>query len=258
MSAPAAGVEFSSATISDLHQLVGVVGSTSALVNLPVFPERLTFEVRWGIIEVGNATLEAAKLVNFAGKTAVNVVSEATSNGFCDTFYKVRDLNESWINAATASSLGYSKKLREGHFFRDEWVLFNSDKGQFLSKTTGRGGNFAYKSGTIPASVQDILSSLYYIRTKTLTLGSEITLDVNTKDNWPLVVRVIKKERIRTPAGTFNTVLIEPALRQEGIFIQKGKRLQIWLSDDARKMPVLMKVQVFFGHITASLLKVQP
>ena len=246
----------SSATLSDPYQLVGATVAYDCVdMNLNRFPERLVFDVSWGLLSVGHATLGVERVVRFAATPAYHIVSEAVSNGFCDTFYKVRDLNESWVDAKTMTSLGYSKKLREGKFFRDECVVYDKPEKRFLSKTTNRDRSFSYASGAIPSSVQDVLSSVFYVRTQKLVPGTEIVMDVNTKQTWPLVVRVIRKERIRTPAGTFDTVLVEPAMRQEGIFIQKGKRLQIWLTDDALKTPVLMKVEVFFGHVTAKLSK---
>lgn len=251
---PASAVSFSD--LSSPYEIIGATLPASDLgKSLPVFPERLVYSISWGILAVGQATLVAEQIVDFNGKPAYALISEAKSNAFCDTFHKVRDLNESWVDAQTLGSLGYSKKLREGHFFRDEWVLFDSAAGTYHARTINRDGSFRVQTGTAPAFVQDILSSLYYVRSQPLVIGSEIVLDVNTKENWPLVTRALKRERIKTPAGTFNTVLVEPSLRREGIFIQKGKRLRIWLSDDERRMPVLIKVEVFFGHVTARLSK---
>lgn len=256
---PAHGAEISTAPVTDIHHLIGeTLPASTEYLKLTVFPERLVYDVRWGIIGVGHATMVAEKLIDFAGRPAYAIVSEAISNSFCDTFYKVRDLNESWIDARRLTSLGYSKKLREGKFFRDEWVLFNDTALTFHSRTIGRDGNFSVREGTIPVTVQDILSSLYFIRSHDLIEGSEITLDVNTRENWPLVVRVIKRETVKTPAGKFKAVLVEPAIRKEGIFIQKGKKMRVWLSDDERKMPVLIKVEVFFGHITIALSEFSP
>ncbi len=226
---------------------------TAAAQKLTTYPEQLIYDVGWGFIGVGQATLEARRLVDFGGRPAFEIESRAFSNTFCDTFYKVRDLNKSWIDAATLHSLGYLKRLREGSFFRDEWVLFDAAGGKFLARTTGRDGNFSVRTGTIPAQVHDILSSMYYVRTRQLEVGQDIVVDVNTKENWPLVVKVVKRERIKVPAGKFDTFLVEPMLRKEGLFIQKGKRLRIWLTADARKIPVLIKVEVFFGHITIEL-----
>ncbi|MBI3548329.1 MAG: DUF3108 domain-containing protein [Elusimicrobia bacterium] len=250
-------ISLSSAALQSPYQLVrGTAAATAELEAMPWFNEELEYEVKWGIFVVGTSNLRTNKLENFNGTPAVRIVSEAKSNGFSDRFYKVRDLNESWIDAKTFNSLGYNKQLREGQFFRDEWVLYDYDAGSYLSRRTGKDGNYTVDVGTMPVPVQDILSSLYYLRTKPLNVGDEVVMDVNTKSTWPLVARVTRKRRIETPAGEFDTVLVEPALRQEGIFVQKGKRLQVYMTDDKRHLPVYLSVDVFFGSVSASLTKV--
>ena len=246
-------VAISSAIVSP-SQLIGPeVPFSPEFKRLAVFPEKLVFEVSWGLISVGQATLAVDRIVMFNGRPAYHLVSEAKSNSFCDTFYPVRDLNEAWLDARTLTSLGYSKKLREGHFFRDEWVLYDRDAGTFTARRTNRDGSFAVRAGTIPASVQDILSSIYYTRAQELPEGGSVVVDVNTPDNWPLLIKVKARETVKVPAGKFPSVLVEPEMRREGLFVQKGKRLRLWLSDDPRKAVLLMKVEVFFGHVTAAL-----
>ncbi|MBI4423594.1 MAG: HAD-IIIA family hydrolase [Elusimicrobia bacterium] len=251
-------LRLSSPTLADPSQLLG-----QALPDSPAYarvpwqpPEFLEYEVKWGILAVGTSNLQTKRVVDFNGTPAFHIVSEAKSSPFCDRFYPVRDINESWIDAVTLQSLGYSKKLREGAFFRDEWVLYDYPDKRFLAKTTNKDGQFSYANGAIPGGVQDILSSLFFVRSKELTVGSEIIVDVNTKQNWPLVIKVVRKKTLEVPAGRFRTVEVEPFLRDEGIFIQKGKRLQIWLTDDDRKLPVRMSVEVIFGNVTASLQKI--
>lgn len=221
--------------------------------KLPVFPEKIVLQMSWGMLDVGEATLSVNRLVLFNGRPAYHLVSEAKSNAFCDTFYRVRDLNESWLDARTLTSLGYSKKLREGGFFRDEWVLYDRDANTFVARRVSKDGAFAVRTGTIPAQVQDILSSIYFVRAQELAVGGEVVVDVNTPDNWPLSVKVKERETVKTHLGKRPAVLVEPEMRREGLFVQKGKRLRLWLSDDAAKRPLLMKVEVFFGHVTASL-----
>lgn len=216
----------------------------------------LEYQISWGFVSVGVADLKTSQVETFNGVPSVRIVSQATSNGFCDAFYKVRDLNESWIQASDFYSLGYSKHLEEGHFYRNEWVLYDYPRKAFLSKTTNKDGSFSYKQGTIPGPVQDILSSLYFIRTKPLHVGDEVVLDANTKDNWPLVIKVLSRTHVKVPAGKFDVVVVEPFVRQEGIFVQKGRHLQVWMTDDARHIPVQMSVEVLFGHVTAKLLRI--
>jgi len=210
----------------------------------------------WGLLSVGEATLSVDKIVMFNGRPAYHLVSEARSNSFCDTFYVVRDLNESWLDARTLTSLGYSKNIREGHFFRDEWVLYDRDAGTFVNRRTGKDGSFNVRVGTIPAQVQDILSSIFYTRAQPLQDGAEVKVNVNTPDNWPLIIKVMKRETVKVPLGKFAAVQVEPAMAREGIFVQKGKRLRLWFTDDPKKRLLMMKAEVFFGNVTATLREV--
>jgi hypothetical protein len=67
------------------------------------------------------------------------------------------------------------------------------------------------------------------------------------------VIKVKEREKVKVGAGKFPAVLLEPEMRREGLFVQKGKRLRLWLSDDAERRVLQMKVEVFFGHVAASL-----
>ncbi len=246
-------IAISTAIISP-SQLIGPeVAYSSAYLPLPVFPEKLSFNMSWGLLSVGEATLGVDKIVMFNGRAAYHLVSQARSNAFCDTFYVVRDLNESWLDAKTLTSLGYSKKIREGHFFRDDWVLYDHDAALFVNRRTSKDGSYSVRTGTIPAQVQDILSSIFYIRAQPLRPGAELTVDVNTPDNWPLSIKVLKREPLTVAAGRFASIAVEPTLIREGIFMQKGKRLRLWFSDDPGKRVLMMKAEVFFGNITATL-----
>jgi hypothetical protein len=70
-------------------------------------------------------------------------------------------------------------------------------------------------------------------------------------------VRVLGRETIKTPAGKFNCVVIEPLLKAGGIFKNNG-RLVIWLTDDERRMPVLMKSKVAIGSVKVVLQEYTP
>ncbi len=235
-------------------QLIGPeIPFSPEFMALPVFPEKLVFSMSWGLLSVGEATLAVDKIVMFNGRPAYHLVSEARSNSFCDTFYVVRDLNESWVDARTLTSLGYSKKVREGQFFRDDWVLYDRDAGTFVNRRVSKDGSFTVRTGTIPAQVQDILSSIYYTRAQPLPDGAEVKVNVNTPDNWPLIIKVMKRESVKVPRGRFASIIVEPAMAREGIFVQKGKRLRLWFSDDPQRRMLMMKAEVFFGNVTASL-----
>jgi hypothetical protein len=81
------------------------------------------------------------------------------------------------------------------------------------------------------------------------------TMIVPTHDNkksYEMEVKVHKRERIEVPAGKFNCVLVEPILKSEGVFKSKGSIL-VWLTDDERRMPVLVRTKVPVGSINVAL-----
>jgi hypothetical protein len=63
--------------------------------------------------------------------------------------------------------------------------------------------------------------------------------------------RVLRRENVTTPAGTFNTLLVEPEMVSAGV--QREERLFIWYSDDERHLPVRIRTEVKFGSVTATL-----
>jgi hypothetical protein len=94
---------------------------------------------------------------------------------------------------------------------------------------------------------------MYYVRTLPLEPGQSISIANHTDGkNYPLIVKVLGRERVKVDAGEFDCIVVEPILRGPGVFQQKG-RLTVWLTDDHRRMPVLMKSKVVIGHVAAIL-----
>src|SRR5258708_26632064 len=182
-------------------------------------------------------------------------MSEARSSSFVDTFYKTRDRNETWLDTQSLSTLRYEKHIHEGRYRVEEAIDLDQinhrfyDYSQRLDK-----GTTDYVQGAIPPNVMDVLGSLYYVRTQALEVGQEFIIDVfDVKKIWPLLIRVEKRETSKVPAGKFDCFRVEPLLREPGIFVSKGKKLQVWMTADEYKMPVLMRSEVAIGHVTAEL-----
>jgi hypothetical protein len=91
-----------------------------------------------------------------------------------------------------------------------------------------------------------------------LTVGDTSRFSaVSGKKRYELKVLVHGKEEIKTSAlGKVNTIKVEPVLDGDGIFNSKG-RIFIWLTDDDRRIPVLMQCEIALGSIKAKLTKVK-
>ncbi len=208
--------------------------------------EKLTFAIKWGIITCGIATLEVRDKILLGGRETYHIVSQVRSAAFIDPFFKVRNKVQSFIDAENLVTVRFERKIREGRYRRDATIIYDHEN------------LVAYENGykfEITENIQDILSALYYLRTKPLEVGKRFTFDVGTgKKLWPLEVNVIKREKISTPLGKFNTLLVIPKVREEGLFRAKGD-LKIWLTDDEMKIPVLMRSRIILGTISAVLIE---
>jgi hypothetical protein len=220
--------------------------------------EDLTFVIRWGLITGGYATLSVPSIVQVGNESAYHILSEAKSTGVVETFYKVRDRNEAWMDTKEPRTLRYAKRLKEGKYNVEEVVELDQEARTFHMTEVrhDKNGRREEKKGEIPPNVLDVLSSLYYIRSQPLEVGKEFTIDVHSGDKtFPLVVKVKKLEKVKVKAGKFLCYRVEPVLRERGIFISKGKKLEVWLTADEARMPVLMRSEIFIGHVSAELVK---
>jgi Protein of unknown function (DUF3108) len=83
-------------------------------------------------------------------------------------------------------------------------------------------------------------------------MGPERLVLSLTPDRNPVLLEVVQRERIRVPAGTFETVVIRPTIESSGIFSQNG-RAEIWVTDDERHLLVQMTAKLSFGTLQLSL-----
>ena len=94
---------------------------------------------------------------------------------------------------------------------------------------------------------------LYYLRTLPLNVGDRYSLDRYFRpDRNPVLLEVVRRERIQVPAGTFETIVIRPTIKSSGIFSENG-RAEIWVTDDERHLMVQMTAKLSFGTLHLSL-----
>jgi Protein of unknown function (DUF3108) len=217
----------------------------------PFLPgETLKFSVQYGFIKAGTAYLEVPQVKEWNGHPVYMFVARAESNAFFSRFYKVRNRIESFWDSTGHYSRRYTENRREGGYKATSEIVFDYDK-QEARYQDGR-------TFPIPPQVQDALSSFYYTRLQSLPLGGSVVFDYHaSRKSQPLEVKVLGRQRVETPAGKFDCIAIEPVLKAGGIFKNKG-RLVIWLTDDQRRMPVMMKSKVVIGSISVLLVEARP
>ncbi len=215
-------------------------------------PEKLVYELKWSGIKAGTATL---KIVD--KKDSIKIISTARSADWVSFFYPVEDRIVSTVAKNPARPylglpLRYRVKIREGRHRRDKEVIFDhgNHNATFIDHLDDD-----KKNVEILADTFDPLSSFYYVRTLKLEVGKPVFVNIfDSRKMWNVEVQILRKERITTKLGTFDTVLIKPLMKSEGVFNRKGA-MYIWLTDDDKHVPVKLRTKVAIGHVTATLVR---
>jgi len=220
-------------------------------------PEKLHYDLTWAGIKAGESILEAKD-----NGSHIQFISKANSAKWVSIFYKVEDTVVSTLKKQTTEDRAqkadkifmwtpqnYRIKLREGKYRRDKEVIFDhtARKAKYINHLNNETTVFDINDSTL-----DPLSCFYYVRRLPLEVGKSVFIDVfDSKKLYKVEIQVLNKE-IETPAGTFKTILIKPIIKSEGIFYRKGDIL-IWLADDEKKIPVMLKTKVPVGSVKAVL-----
>jgi len=210
-------------------------------------PEKLEYELSWLGLKAGDSALEITR----DGKDMLTIISRTQSVPWISVFYPVEDRVKSislqkdqWI------PVKYHLVQREGDRRKDIEIRFESDEGKALYIDHIKKKEREYD---VPSVVFDPLSALYRVRQLDLVVGQSSYVTVfDSEKVYDLEIQVIRKEMIKVPAGKFETILVVPILKSEGIFSREGP-VYTWLSDDERRIPVKLKTRVAVGSITAEL-----
>lgn len=222
--------------------------------------ERLTFSLGWGIITAGTAELVVRPIAD--GKT--EFLTFAHDDGTLKKLYPVSDTIYTRVRNRGLMTEVFRKTLNEGSYHNKSVIRFDR-RGEkaWLSDTVFTDGKVrkvkrsADTVVTIQGTEHSIMSAFYLVRTLPLTVGDTSRFSaVSGKKRYELKVLVHGKEKLKTKIGEVNTIKVEPMLDGDGIFVSKG-RIFIWLTDDERRIPVLMECEIALGSIKAKLLKVE-
>jgi hypothetical protein len=213
--------------------------------------ERAEYEVRFSAARVGSGSMEVMGIVPVRGRNAWHTKFQLTGGTF---FYKVNDVFESWSDVTNFTSLRYHSDQEEGGRDREKRYEIFPNRGVYVEKTAANGGE-EQKSVDKPL---DDGSFLYFIRTVPLEVGETYVFNRYFRpDRNPVTIKVLRKERVKVPAGVFDAIVIQPIIKTRGIFSEEGEA-QVWLMDDPSRIMLQMKSKLKIGSINLYLKSYRP
>lgn len=213
--------------------------------------ERLEYAISYGPVPAGSMELRVVELGPFDGRTAYHFASDVESNRAVSYVFEIQAREEAWLDADRLHSLKYRRDAVENDKSRDRDYTFDQDRHVRVDAD-------GEAKPTSPNAV-DQLSMIYYLRLLPYDQGSKFTLrnQADPGDN-PLTVRVLKRERIKVPAGTFDTWVLELGLQTDSGVFKKGGDNRLWLTTDARHLPVKISSKIGLGNFVAELVRYEP
>ncbi len=208
--------------------------------------EKFAYDVRLGSLKVGSSAMEVRSIESIRGRDAWHTTFWLKGGTF---FYRVNDVFESWIDVETFSSLRFVKQLEEGTEDRAQQYEIYPERGLYVNQRNDK------PTRTLPTVRQplDDGSFLYFIRTIPLVVGESYDFSrYFIPDRNPVRIKVLRRERITVPAGTFNAIVVQPVIKTKGIFSEDG-HAEVWLSDDSARMVLQLKSRLVFGSLNLYL-----
>ena len=212
--------------------------------------EKSTFEVRFGAVKVGSGSLELSGIESVRGRDAWHATFIVQGGTF---FYRVNDVYQTWIDTENLRSLMFIRQIEEGTRRRTQSYDIIPERGIYILRTRQK-----TETEKTVAEPLDETAFLYFVRTIPLVVGQ--TYDFNRyfiPARNPVRVRVLRKERVTVPAGTFNAIVVQPVIKTRGIFSEKGQA-EVWLSDDSSRMLLQVKSKLSFGSLNLYLKSYTP
>ncbi|MCA1809475.1 MAG: DUF3108 domain-containing protein [Kiritimatiellia bacterium] len=217
--------------------------------------ERLVYSVQWGILRVGEAVVWS-EWVDDPDRDLLAIRVTARTVSFMDRIYPVDDFLESIVDAQTFLPLSFTKRLSEGRYRLHEITTFDHVAGQAHWKHLLREDSERFFE--ISSDTRDLLSFMFFMRSQPWEPGKHYEFQVMADEKvYDLEVNTRKYENIELPAfGKVRSLRLDPEAKFKGFFVRVAK-VNVWLSDDARRLCTKARAGISLGTIQVVLQSVE-
>lgn len=213
--------------------------------------EQLSYTVYYSVIGIyvnaGNATV-TANLEKLNGRTVYHLIGAGKSNSSYDWVTKVNNKYESFIDTASLQPMKFIRDVHEGNHKKYENVSFNRVTNTAVTK------DGVYK---VPACIQDVVSCLYYARNINFDRykpGDKISFNMFFDNEvYSMYIRYVGKEEVKTKYGKFRAIKFRPLLIKGTVF-DGGERMNVWVTDDANRIPLRVESPLSVGSIKVDMM----
>ncbi|HLA56070.1 MAG TPA: DUF3108 domain-containing protein [Flavobacterium sp.] len=199
--------------------------------------------------QLAQVTMET-NTVTTSKSTLLHLSCQAETFTKWDSFFKIRDLYESYVNPATLKPVMYKRDMYEGGYTKKEKYIFKPDGKTINSTVKKKNKPETRKTFAVGGSTQDVVSILYKLRTvdfSKFAIGqTKSFIIVFDEKEIPVVVKYMGRETANAGnLGKKECYKVSISAKTDAL---KGKdKNLIWLTADAAKIPALIKFSIPVG-----------
>jgi hypothetical protein len=216
--------------------------------------EVLEFDVGWSsYVTAGTATATVKEKKPSYNSVAYYIIAEGRPTPLLSKLYTLYYKADTLIDVYSLLPQRGSLYVEEGKRHRTKTTTFNQATRR--AKYEVQTATHVEKDLALPGFTQDALSALYVLRSIPMKAGDKFNMPVtDAGDVYKVQMQVAALESVKTPLGTMNALKIIPVVTTAKGEPPRG--LAIWLSDDARRLPLKIEAQLAVGKFVVSLRKV--
>ena len=219
--------------------------------------ERLEYEISYGFLTAGIVVFEISPyFAVMNGRNCYEITATLVSASSFEWVYKIQDKYKCYLDAEGLFPWRFEQSIKEGDYTKEFTAIFDNVNNIVRTTTSIKGEKKPDGEFTVTPYSLDIISAFYYARTmnvQNMNNGETITLNsFYDNKNYDLKVKILDKESAEVPAGEFRSVIVQP-MAEEGALIKKAENIAVWISQDERKLPVKVKLDIIIGSVNAEL-----
>jgi hypothetical protein len=205
------------------------------------------------LTELAEVTMETSE-VKTSSSTLLKLKCTAVTYNKWDSFFKIRDLYESYVSPKSLSPYLYKRDISEGGYEKFMQYKFNRKTKtveSIMRKKRGDGTTWEDKKKlTIGPSTKDLVSTIYNIRNldihKANPGDSQVFKIVFDNKEFSINIKYINKETITTNIGKKECYKLAISISNNNVLKGTNDNL-LWLTADANKIPVYAKFKIAVG-----------
>jgi hypothetical protein len=206
---------------------------------------------------------EAANDPTDAKPYALSFSADVASKGFFARLFnlKFRERVESTVEPVSFTVQRTTILDEQGKRVRATEATFDRSKGQMtwtLRDPNNPAAEPRHKITDFSGQLQDVLSAIYFIRTQPLEIGKTFEIFIGDGGHvYRIPVKVVEKKRMKTILGRVDVLRVNPELFGPDRLIDDAKgEFSIWVTDDARHIPVGGRIKTEYGTFDIKLKRV--